>query len=43
MGDPTRATAEKGAKMWQVMIANLVEFVEDIKGMSLDEIYERRY
>ncbi|MEE4273613.1 MAG: creatininase family protein [Thermoanaerobaculales bacterium] len=43
MGDPTRASAEKGAQMWRVMIANLVEFVEEIKGMSLDEIYERRY
>jgi len=43
LGDPTRATAEKGVQMWQVMIANLVEFVEEIKGMTLDEIYERRY
>jgi creatinine amidohydrolase/Fe(II)-dependent formamide hydrolase-like protein len=43
LGDPTKASAEKGAQMWQVMIANLVEFVEEIKGMTLDEIYERRY
>jgi creatinine amidohydrolase/Fe(II)-dependent formamide hydrolase-like protein len=43
LGDPTRATAEKGARLWEVMIANLVEFVEELKGMTLDEIYERRY
>lgn len=41
MGDPTKASREKGAKMWEVMIRNLVEFVEHLKGMSLDEIYQR--
>jgi len=25
------------------MITNLVELVEDLKGLSLDEIYQRRY
>jgi creatinine amidohydrolase/Fe(II)-dependent formamide hydrolase-like protein len=43
LGDPTKATAEKGLRMWELMISNLVEFVEELKGMTLDEIYERRY
>jgi creatinine amidohydrolase/Fe(II)-dependent formamide hydrolase-like protein/7-cyano-7-deazaguanine synthase in queuosine biosynthesis len=43
MGDPTRATAEKGARMWEVMIAHLVTLVEDLKGLTLDEIFQRRY
>jgi creatinine amidohydrolase/Fe(II)-dependent formamide hydrolase-like protein len=43
MGDPTRADAEKGRKMWDVMVHNLVDFVEDLKGLSLDEIHQRRY
>jgi creatinine amidohydrolase/Fe(II)-dependent formamide hydrolase-like protein len=43
LGDPTKASVEKGRKMWDVMIRRLVEFVEDLKGMSLDEIYQRRY
>ena len=43
LGDPTRATAEKGEQIWEIMIANLVELVEDLKGLTLDEIYERRY
>jgi creatinine amidohydrolase len=43
MGDPTKATAEKGKKMWEIMIGHLVAFVEAIKGMDLDEIYQRRY
>jgi creatinine amidohydrolase/Fe(II)-dependent formamide hydrolase-like protein len=43
MGDPTRASVEKGRRMWAVMINNLVEFVEDLKGMTLEEIYQRRY
>lgn len=43
MGDPTRASAEKGQKMWAIMIAHLVAFVEDLKSMSLDEIFQKRY
>lgn len=43
MGDPTRATAEKGRQMWKIMIENLVELVEDIKGLTLEEIHQKRY
>lgn len=43
MGDPTKATREKGEKIWAVMIRNLVEFVEQLKKMSLSEIHQRRY
>lgn len=43
MGDPTKASAEKGLQMWEVMIKNLTEFVEHLKHMTLNEIYERRY
>jgi creatinine amidohydrolase/Fe(II)-dependent formamide hydrolase-like protein len=42
MGDPTKATRDKGERMWNVMIRHLVEFVEQIKGMSLSEIHQRR-
>ena len=43
IGDPTKATREKGERMWQIMIAHLVSLVEDLKSMTLDEIYQRRY
>ncbi len=43
LGDPTKATREKGEKMWEIMIKNLVELVEDLKSMTLNEIYEKRY
>ena len=43
LGDPTKASSEKGKKMWSMIIARLVEFVEDLKNMSLKEIYQRRY
>ncbi len=43
LGDPTKASEEKGKRMWSVMITRLVEFVEDLKNLSLDEIYQRRY
>ena len=43
LGDPTKASAEKGRQMWKIMVANLVELVEELKGLTLEEIYERRY
>ncbi len=43
MGDPTRASAEKGEKIWEIMVAHLVALVEDLKNMTLDEIHHKRY
>ncbi len=43
LGDPTKASREKGEKIWDLMIKRLVEFVEDLKSLTLDEIYQRRY
>jgi creatinine amidohydrolase/Fe(II)-dependent formamide hydrolase-like protein len=43
LGDPTKASAKKGERIWQIMIAHLVALVEDLKNMTLDEIYQRRY
>lgn len=43
LGDPTLASAAKGREMWKVMVDNLVEFIEDLKSLSLDEIHQRRY
>ncbi|UCD23826.1 MAG: creatininase family protein, partial [Gemmatimonadota bacterium] len=43
LGDPTKASREKGERMWSVMVDNLVELVEHLKSMSLDEIYQTRY
>jgi len=41
MGDPTQATAEKGRRIWEIMIRHLVEFVDQLKGMTLDEIHQK--
>ena len=43
MGDPTLATREKGEKIWDIMIAHLVGFVEDLKSLSPDEIHQKKY
>lgn len=43
LGDPTKANAEKGEKMWNAMIEHLVILVEELKSMSLDEMYQLRY
>ena len=42
MGNPEKANAEKGAKIWEIMIAHLVALVEDLKSMTLDEIHNKR-
>lgn len=43
MGDPTKASAAKGRKIWEIMIAHLVAMVEDLKYMTLEEIHHRNY
>lgn len=43
MGNPLLATAQKGEKIWEIMIAHLVALVEDLKQMTLEEIHHRRY
>ena len=43
LGDPTKSSQEKGNKMWEIMIKHLTEFVEDLKRMSLDEIFQKRF
>ena len=43
MGNPTLATAKKGKKMWKIMIAHLVKFVEELKNSDLEELYQKRY
>lgn len=40
MGDPTVATAEKGERMWAVMVEHLVRMVEDLKRLTLEEIHQ---
>jgi len=34
---------EKGERIWETMVAHLVALVEDLKNMTLDDIYHRRY
>lgn len=43
MGDPTKATAQKGQQMWALMIAHLTAFVDQLKAMTLKEIYQKKY
>ena len=42
MGDPTKASVEKGKKIWEISIAHLVGLVEDLKNLSLEEIHHRK-
>jgi len=43
MGNATLGTAEKGKKMWDIMIRKMVEFVETIKNTPSDKLYLNRY
>jgi len=42
LGDPTCANAEKGERIWRLMVDHLTSFVETLKGLTLEEIYARR-
>jgi len=43
IGNPTLATVEKGERMWQMMIKQMVRFVETIKNTPSSELYQNRY
>jgi creatinine amidohydrolase/Fe(II)-dependent formamide hydrolase-like protein len=43
LGDPTKASREKGRQMWELMVRHLVSLVEHLKGLTLDEIHQTRY
>lgn len=43
MGNATLASAEKGHKMWEVMIRKMAEFVETIKNTPSDKLFQNRY
>ncbi len=43
IGDPTKANPEKGIRMWEIMIAHLVTFIEDLKKMKIENIYQKKY
>jgi len=43
MGDPTKASELKGKKIWEIMIAHLVKFVEEIKRSKLEDLYQKKY
>ncbi|MGD9200147.1 MAG: creatininase family protein, partial [Chitinispirillia bacterium] len=42
MGNPTKATAEKGKNMWEIMITHLVRFVEEVKTTKLEDLYHKK-
>jgi len=42
IGDPTLATAQKGKRIWEIMIAHLVSLVEELKTHSMEEVFQRR-
>lgn len=43
MGNATLASAEKGHKMWEIMIRKMAEFVETIKNTPSDKLFQNRY
>jgi len=43
MGNATLATAEKGKKMWEIMIRKMAHFIETIKNTPSDKLFQSRY
>lgn len=43
MGNASIATAEKGRKIWEIMIGHLVKLVDSIKNTPLVDLYQKSY
>ena len=43
MGNATLASAEKGQKMWEIMIRKMADFVETIKNTPSDKLFQSWY
>lgn len=43
MGSPLKADAVKGKKIWEIMVAHLVRFIEEVKQSNLEDLYQRKY
>ena len=43
MGNATKGTAEKGRKMWEIMIRKMADFVETIKNTPSAQLFQNRY
>ncbi|MCB9743481.1 MAG: creatininase family protein [Alphaproteobacteria bacterium] len=41
LGDPTLASAEKGRRIWEITIRNMVELVEHLKCTPLEQLHRR--
>jgi len=43
MGNPMKASAEKGKKIWEIMVAHLVTLIEELKNTPLEDLYQKKY
>jgi creatinine amidohydrolase/Fe(II)-dependent formamide hydrolase-like protein len=43
LGDPTKASREKGEKLWHMVVEHLAAFVDDLRNLNIEEIHEKRY
>lgn len=43
MGNPLKADGAKGKKLWEIMVAHLVRFVEEVKRSKLEDLFQRKY
>jgi creatinine amidohydrolase len=43
LGDPTKASAEKGEKMWEIMTFHLVNLIDGLQKLRIDDFHQRRY
>jgi creatinine amidohydrolase len=43
MGNPLKADGTKGKKLWEIMVAHLVRFVEEVKRSKLEDMFQRKY
>ncbi|MBF0104934.1 MAG: creatininase family protein [Deltaproteobacteria bacterium] len=43
MGNPQKASAKKGNKIWEIIISHLVQFVEEVTKSEIHDLFQKRY
>ncbi|MBN2350909.1 MAG: creatininase family protein [Bacteroidales bacterium] len=43
IGNPLKASVEKGEKIWDIMVAHLVKFIEELKNTDPETLHQRKY
>ena len=43
IGNPLKASVKKGEEIWDIMVAHLVKFIEELKNANPETLHQRKY